>query len=166
MINSAMIAIRRAGPADHDEIWNIILAVISTGDSYVFSPDSSKEKMLDFWCGEDKNTYVALIDNKITGTFFIKDNQPDLGSHIANAGYMTSPAAVGKGIGTAMGRFSIAEALRLGYKAMQFNFVVKTNETAISLWKKLGFEIIGEIPEAFNHLQLGLTNAYVMYRKL
>jgi ribosomal protein S18 acetylase RimI-like enzyme len=161
-----MIEIRKASSSDHDETWNIIRAVISLGDTYVFAPGSSKEKMLGIWFGEDRLTYVALIDNKIVGTFFIKENQPDLGSHVANAGYMTSPTAVGKGIGKAMATFSIKEAERLGYKSMQFNIVVKSNENAISLWKKLGFEIIGEIPDAFNHHQNGLTNAYIMYRKV
>lgn len=161
-----MIKVRKAILGDYDEIWNIIKEVISTADTYVFAPDSSKEKMLRFWCGEDKYTYVALIDNEIVGTFFIKSNQPDLGSHIANAGYMTSPIASGRGIGKEMAQFSIVEAKRLGYKAMQFNIVIKSNERAISLWKKLGFEIIGEIPEAFNHKQHGLTNAYIMYLKL
>ncbi|HEY2584068.1 MAG TPA: N-acetyltransferase [Mucilaginibacter sp.] len=161
-----MIEIRKAISSDHDEIWDIIREVISTGDTYVFSPDSSKEKMLTFWCKGDKNTYVALINNKIVGTFFIKSNQPDLGSHIANAGYMTLPSALGKGIGTEMGMFSLREAKRLGYKAMQFNIVIKSNERAIALWKKLGFEIIGEIPDAFNSTQNGLINAYIMYRKL
>ena len=160
------IEIRHAKFDDHDEIWNIIKEVISSGDTYVFAPDSSKEKMLSYWCAEDKYTYVASIDCVIVGTFFLKNNQPDLGSHIANAGYMTSSAAFGKGVGSEMGKFSIAEAKRLGYKAMQFNIVVKSNERAVSLWKKLGFEIIGEIPDAFNHLQNGLTNAYIMYRKL
>jgi ribosomal protein S18 acetylase RimI-like enzyme len=100
------------------------------------------------------------------GTFFIKDNQPDLGSHIANAGYMTAPGTFGKGIGRAMGEFSILEAARLGYKAMQFNIVIKSNERAVALWKSMDFEIIGEIPDAFNHQQNGLTNAYIMYRKI
>jgi ribosomal protein S18 acetylase RimI-like enzyme len=161
-----MIKIRKTISTDHQDIWNIINEVISTGDTYVFAPGSSKEKMLDFWCGADKQTYVAIIDGKIVGTFFIKDNQPDLGSHIANAGYMTMPAAFGKGIGKTMGEFSIAEARHLGYKAMQFNIVVKSNEAAVSLWEKLGFKIIGEIPDAFDHKQNGLTNAYIMYRKI
>ena len=96
----------------------------------------------------------------------LKDNQPDLGAHIANAGYMVSPEAKGKRVGRTMAEFSLKEAKRLGYQAMQFNFVVKSNEVAVKLWLNLGFEIIGEIPEAFNHAEKGLTNALIMYRKL
>ena len=161
-----MLIIRKATPADYDPIWAIIQQVISTGDTYVFDPSSSREKMLDYWCAPEKHTYVAVLDGTILGTFVLKDNQPDLGSHIANAGYMTSPDAGGKGIGKAMCEFSLEEAKRLGYRAMQFNVVIKTNELAVKLWQKMGFDIIGEIPEAFNHQQYGLTNAYIMYRKL
>lgn len=161
-----MIEIRKAAEKDAPHVWEIIEAVISEGDTYVFAPDSSREKMLAYWFAEDKQTYVALLENRIVGTFFLKANQPDLGSHIANAGYMTAPEARGKRIGKMMAEFSIDEAGRLGYHAMQFNFVVKSNEAAVRLWLKLGFEIIGEIPEAFNHSENGLTNAYVMYRKL
>jgi len=157
---------RQAIPADHGQIWNIIRQVIAGGDTYVFSPDSSKEKMLEYWCGKDKHTYVATINDRVVGTFMIKDNQPDLGAHIANASYMTLPAATGQGIGRAMGEFSLTEARQLGYKAMQFNIVVASNQRAVRLWEKLGFKIIGEIPEAFDHKQYGLTNAFIMYRKL
>ena len=161
-----MIKMRQAIPADHGQIWNIIRQVIAGGDTYVFSPDSSKEKMLEYWCGKDKHTYVATINDRVVGTFMIKDNQPDLGAHIANASYMTLPAATGQGIGKAMGEFSLTEARQLGYKAMQFNIVVASNQRAVRLWEKLGFKIIGEIPEAFDHKQYGLTNAFIMYRKL
>lgn len=161
-----MIEIRKALLSDQDSIWSIIKEVISSGDTYVFSPDSTREKMLDYWCGADKHTYVATIDQEVLGTFVIKDNQIDLGAHIANAGYMTSPKAFGRGIGKKMGEFSIIEAKRIGYLAMQFNLVIKSNSRAVSLWEKIGFKIIGEIPEAFNHQQQGLTNAYIMYRKL
>jgi ribosomal protein S18 acetylase RimI-like enzyme len=161
-----VIEIRKAISTDADKIWIIIKEVIATGDTYVFDPDSSREKMLAYWCGRDKQTYVALFDSEIVGTFVIKDNQPDLGAHIANASYMTSPPASGRGIGKSMGEFSLKEAKRLGYKAMQFNIVVKSNDRAVRLWKKLGFNIIGEIPEAFNHRKDGLVNAYIMYRKL
>ena len=161
-----MTVIRKAITEDHEQIWEIIRQVIAKGDTYVFDPSSPKEKMLDYWCGEGKHTYVATIAGKVAGTFVLKDNQPDLGKHIVNAGYMVAPDAAGLGIGKAMGEFSIEEAKLLGYKAMQFNFVIKSNERAVRLWEKLGFKIIGEIPEAFDHQQLGLTNAYIMYRKL
>ena len=171
-----MITIREYVEEDKEQIWEIIKSVISGGDTYVFAPDSPKEKMLAFWCSADKKTYVALLsepfavgdgfNEKVIGTFFLKENQPDLGSHIINAGYMVAPDAQGKRIGRKMAVFSLGEAKRLGYRAMQFNFVVKTNENAVRLWQNLGFEIIGEIPEAFQHIENGLTNAYIMYRKL
>jgi ribosomal protein S18 acetylase RimI-like enzyme len=161
-----MLEIRKAVEADKARVWKIIESVIATGDTYVFSPDSSEEKMLAYWFANDKDTYVAIRENKIVGTFFLKANQPDLGSHVANAGYMVAPEAKGMRVGRAMAEFSLAEAKRLGFKAMQFNFVVKSNETAVKLWLALGFEIIGEIPEAFQHAERGLTNALIMYRKL
>lgn len=166
MSNNSEMEIRKANEADKEEVWKIIQAVISTGDTYTFAPDSPREKMLGFWFGADKETYVAVLDRQILGTFFLKSNQPDLGSHICNAGYMVSPEAKGKGIGRKMAEFSLPEAKRLGFKAMQFNFVVKSNEIAVKLWQKLGFEIIGEIPEAFEHKDLGLVNALIMYQKL
>lgn len=176
-----MITIREYNEADKEQIWEIIKPIIRKGDTYIFAPDSSRKKMLEYWCGEDKWTYVAIIsddaetrghgdgetgEQKILGTFFIKENQPDLGSHVCNAGYMVSPDAMGKGIGRQMAEFSLEEAKRLGFKAMQFNFVVKTNVGAVKLWQSLGFEIIGEIPEAFRHIEKGFVNAYIMYRKL
>lgn len=161
-----MIQIRTAEPTDRDYIWQIIHKVIARGDTYVFDPESSREQMLSYWCGEDKHTYVATIDEKLVGTFIITDNFPDLGSHVANASYMTLPSAFGKGIGRSMGEFSLNEAKRLGYRAMQFNIVAKTNDRAIRLWQKLGFEIKGVIPEAFNHRELGYVDACIMWRML
>lgn len=171
-----MLEIRKATKSDIPQVWKIIKSVISRGDSYTFASDSPREKLLGFWFAKDKETYVAVLSepeaaatgstSKIIGTFFIKANQPDLGSHICNAGYMVAPEAKGKGIGRKMAEFSLLEAKKAGYQAMQFNFVVKSNEIAVKLWLALGFEIIGEIPEAFQHQELGLTNALIMYRKL
>jgi L-amino acid N-acyltransferase YncA len=158
--------IRPATPSDADAIWEIIRQVIATGDTYLFAPDSPKDKMMAYWLGADKHAYVAEMDDQIVGTFILKDNQPDLGSHIANGSYMTLPSAFGQGIGRAMGAFSLEEARKLGYRAMQFNIVVSSNTRAVRLWQQLGFTIIGEIPEAFNHATRGLTNAYIMYQKL
>ena len=170
-----MITIREYREADKEQIWEIIKSVISTGDTYVFAPDTPREKMLAYWCGADKKTYIAVLSEppaagglseKIVGTFFLKENQPGLGSHVGNAGYMVSPEAKGKRVGRTMAEYSLEEARKLGFSAMQFNFVVKSNEVAVKLWQSVGFEIIGEIPEAFNHAKNGLTNALIMYRKL
>ncbi len=161
-----MIAIRKYREEDKEQIWKIIEYVISKGDCFTDSPDSSREQILDNWCSFEKHTFVAISEDKIVGTFYLKENQSGLGSHIANGSYMVAPEAGGKGVGRKMCEFSIEEAERLGFRAMQFNFVVKSNEKAVKLWKSLGFEIIGEIPEAFRHIENGLTNAYIMYRKL
>jgi GNAT superfamily N-acetyltransferase len=161
-----MITIRKYREEDKERIWEIIKFVISTGDSYIYAPDSAREDLLADWCSAEKHTYVAVSENTILATFYIKPNQTGLGSHVANGSYMVAPEARGTGVGRKIGEFSIAEAKRLGFAAMQFNFVVKSNEKAVKLWQSLGFEIIGEIPEAFRHLENGLTNAYIMYRKL
>lgn len=160
------VHIRPATHEDRDSIWAIIQPVIQAGNTYTFDPESSREDMLGYWCARDKHTYVAEYDGRITGTFILKDNQPGLGNHVANASYMTHPEAEGQGIGTKMAMFSINEARRLGYQAIQFNIVIKTNTRAIGLWKKLGFIVIGEIPKAFRHPEFGLTNALIMWREL
>ena len=96
---TSSIQIRKAELSDYDAIWNIIEQVIAGGDTYVFAPDSDRTTMLDYWCGSDKQTYLAEIEHEVVGTFIIKDNFPGLGSHVANASYMTKPGAFGKGIG-------------------------------------------------------------------
>jgi len=161
-----MIEIRAAADSDKPAIWQIIKSVISTGDTYVFDPETPEDEMLDYWFAPEKHVYVAEEGGVIVGTFWLKPNYPGLGSHVCNAAYMVSPNAFGKGIGRRMAEFSLDEARRLGFTAMQFNFVVSSNTAAVKLWKSIGMEIVGEIPDAFDHRELGLTNAYVMYRKL
>ncbi len=158
--------IRTALEEDKPAIWQIIKAVIAGGDTYVFPPDASEEEMMSFWFSPEKFNYVAVLDGRVAGTFWLKANQPGLGSHVGNAAYMVSPDATGKGVGKRMAEYSLEEAKRLGFTAMQFNFVVKSNTVAVNLWKSVGFEIIGEIPDAIRHSKNGLTNAYIMYRKL
>lgn len=109
---------------------------------------------------------MAVIGDEVVGSYFIRPNQPDRGSHIANAGYAVSVNHPGKGIGRLMGEHSLQEAKRFGFTGMQFNFVIKSNTQAVALWQKLGFTIIGEIPSAFNHKVNGMTNAYIMFKHL
>jgi GNAT superfamily N-acetyltransferase len=132
----------------------------------VFSPDSSEQEMMEYWMGTDKSTFVAEMDGKIVGTFYLKPNQPGLGNHVCNAGFMVDEKESGKGIGRQMGLFALAEAKKGGYLAMQFNFVISTNQAAVKLWLSLGFNIIGEIPEAYRHPEKRLVGVYVMYRRV
>ena len=161
-----MVDIRTATESDKRDIWKIIEAVISTGDSYVFDPETPKREMIAYWFSPQKHVYVAKQDGRVVGTFWIKANQPGLGSHVCNAAYMVAPDAAGQGVGRRMAEFSFDEARRLGFTAMQFNFVVKSNTAAVRLWESIGMEIIGEIPDAFDHRRNGMTNALIMYRKL
>jgi L-amino acid N-acyltransferase YncA len=160
-----MINIRTAQESDRSAVWQIIKEVIAGGDTYVFSPDSAEDEMLDYWFAAEKHTYVAELDGLIVATFWIKANQPGLGSHVANAAYMVSSHVRGMGIGKQIALWSLDEARRLGFLSMQFNFVVRTNP-AVKLWKNIGFEIVGEIPDAFDTGDNGFTNALVMYRRL
>ena len=111
-------------------------------------------------------TYLALSDGIVAGTYYIRPNQPELGSHVCNAGYMVSSSARGQGLGRALCAHSLQEAVRLGFKAMQYNLVVVTNRYAIKLWQDMGFEIVGTLPRAFNHKEMGLVDAHIMYRLL
>src|SRR5262249_32730488 len=160
------LQIRRARKIDRDAIWQIFRAVVARGDTYVFDPHISRTRALGYWFDQRRRCYVALSDEGIVGTYVLNANQAGLGSHVANAGFMVAPSAQGRGIGRAMGEHCLREAERLGFRAMQFNFVVSTNETALRLWKDLGFRIVGRLPGAFHHAHEGFVDVYVMYRRL
>jgi len=161
-----MIKIRKAEETDFDDIWRIFQQVVQRGDTYTFDPETTREQAHSIWMSSAQTTNVACINGKVVGTYILKSNQPGLGAHVANAGYMVSIEARGKGVGRAMCEHSLAEARRMGFHAMQFNMVVSTNESAVALWKEFGFSIVGTLPKAYRHRELGLVDAYVMHRFL
>jgi ribosomal protein S18 acetylase RimI-like enzyme len=158
--------IRAATTNDLDGIWEIFEKVIQSGDTYAFDPNTPQEDLSKLWFAPTMNVYVAEEDHKILGTYFIKPNQVGLGAHIANCGYMVHPETRGKGLGKQLCEHSLRIAKEMGYKGIQFNFVVSTNTTAVKLWEKSGFSIIGTIPNGFNHRQLGYVDAYIMFREI
>ena len=161
-----MITIRPAEDADFDAIWRIFHEVVQRGDTYTYEPETTRDQAHSIWMSDEHSTYVACQDDQILGTYILKPNQPGLGSHVANAGYMVTLDGRGKGVGRAMCEHSLQVARRMGFSAMQFNMVVSTNEPAVALWKKLGFSIVGTLPRSFRHKELGLVDAYVMHRFL
>lgn len=159
-------AIRSARASDHDAIWNIFRAVVATGDTWSFEPAIGRDEALAYWFAPTNRCFVAEMDGNVVGTYILKPNHSGRGSHVANAGFMVAPDARGSGIGRGMGEHALREACRLGFRAMQFNFVVSTNEPAVRLWQALGFHIVGTLPGAFRHAQKGFVDAYVMFRSL
>jgi L-amino acid N-acyltransferase YncA len=166
MSDPSAVTIRRAAEADFDSMWPIFRDVIASGDTYVFAPHTPREDALAYWFGPGVTSYVALVDGRVAGMYKIVQNQPGLGSHVANASFMVAPSCGGRGIGRRLGVHCLVEARRCGFRAMQFNFVVSTNVAALALWKSLGFAIVGTLPQAFRHRELGYVDAHVMYRSL
>ena len=158
--------IRVATQADSDPIWNIFHEVVSAGDTYAFDPKMSREEALAYWFRTDTQTYVAEKDGGVVGTYILRPNQLGPGSHVANAAFMVARDAEGAGVGRRMAEHCLSEARRMGFRAMQFNFVVSTNTRAIHLWKQLGLKIVGTVPGAFRHPEKGYVDVYVMFRSL
>lgn len=161
------LTIRYYQVGDWPSIWSILHDAFSAGDSYAYAPDSTETEVHTVWIESPKATYVACSsDGRILGTYILKPNQPGLGSHVCNCGYVVASAARGKGVGAAMCEHSQVEARSLGFSSMQFNFVVSTNTGAVHLWQKLGFAIVGTLPRAFQHKVHGEVDAYVMFKHL
>lgn len=155
--------VRPAGPADEDAIWAILEPVFRAGDTYTIDPGITRADALAYWFGPTHRAYLA---GEGLGTYYIRPNQGGGGSHVCNCGYVTSPAARGKGVARAMLGHSLDEARRLGFRAMQYNFVVETNARAIEIWKRAGFATVGRLPGAFRHPHEGFVDALVMYKDL
>lgn len=161
-----MLNIRLATQNDADTIWSMIRPVIRAGDTYALENKMTKDEALSYWMATDKWTFVAEEDGELLGTYYMKTNQAGGGSHVCNCGYITRENARGRGIARQMCEHSLIKAHELGFKAMQYNCVLSTNEGAVRLWKRLGFDIVGTIPKVFHHPNKGYVDAFVMYQLL
>ncbi|HTV01945.1 MAG TPA: GNAT family N-acetyltransferase [Luteitalea sp.] len=156
---------RAAVPSDHDALWAILEPVIRAGETWALPRDMRRDEALAYW-HDGKQVVVAEIEGRVVGTYFIRPNQMGGGSHVANGGYMTAAEAQGRGVARAMVADSLVRARVQGFRAMQFNFVVSSNERAVKTWQAAGFEIAARLPGAFDHATLGFVDVYVMYRTL
>jgi ribosomal protein S18 acetylase RimI-like enzyme len=158
--------IREATARDADAIWKILEPVIRAGDTYTLPADMTSEDALAYWNSPGHEVFIAEESGEILGTYYLRANQKGGGSHVANCGYITAPWASGRGIARAMCQHSLEHAKTRGFRAMQFNFVVSSNERAVRLWQSMGFETVGRLPGAFIHPTFGAVDALVMYRHL
>jgi ribosomal protein S18 acetylase RimI-like enzyme len=160
----------RADGGDDDGIWRVLEPAIRAGETYALPRDLSRADALAYWRATENEVFVAVeLDEprgEIVGTYLLRPNQRGGGAHVCNCGYMTAPWAAGRGVASAMCTHSLAYAPTRGYRAMQFNLVISTNERAVRLWQRLGFDVVGRLPAAFHHPSLGYVDALVMYRAL
>jgi len=160
------IEIRPYRPEDWEEVWEILRPVFRAAETYAVDPEIDEETARDYWTRQPLHTLVAEEAGRILGTYYLKANHPGPGSHVCNCGYIVAPEARGRGVAERMCLHSQELAEASGFRAMQFNLVVSTNAPAVHLWKKLGFEIVGRLPEAFRHPHLGFVDAFVMFKRL
>lgn len=159
--------IRPYQPQDWPAVWGILEPVFRAGETYAYGPETTETESQQIWVEVPQATLVALTpDQQMVGTYYLRPNHAELGSHVANCGYAVSAAARGRGVGTAMAEHSQQLARDLGFRAIQFNLVVATNEAAVRLWQRLGFQVVGQLPEAFRHSRYGFVDALVFYKLL
>lgn len=152
--------IREATPQDWDGIWPIFKDIVRQGTTYAYDRHTTKEQAQTLWLEQPRKTFVAEINDRIVGTYYLKTNQIGAGSHVCNCGYMVCSQVRGQGIASALCQHSQQIARQLDYLAMQFNFVASSNQNAVRLWHTQGFETVGTLPKAFNHPKLGFVDAY------
>ena len=165
--------IRRATTEDFEQMLPIFREVIEGGDAYDFEETASDQDAFDYWFGKGVTSFVAVDDDpvsanqgKVLGFYKIIQNHRGRGSHVANASFMVSHETRGQGIGRKLGEDCLRQAKEMGFKAMQFNFVISTNERAMRLWKSLGFKELCRLPGAFNHKTLGYVDAVIFFQEL
>jgi len=158
--------IREMTKPDFEAFWPVFHAIVKARETYAFDPDMSFEEGWQLWCEMPINTFVYEENGKILGSYYIKANAMGPGSHVCNCGYMVSETSRGKGIASQLCLHSQEIAVKLEFRAMQFNAVVSTNETAVRLWQNMGFQIIGTIPDAYQHGKLGYVDSHIMHKTL
>jgi len=161
-----VITLRPFVESDRAAVWRILEPIIRAGETYALPRDWDEAAVLAFWCAPGHDAFVAVEGDDVVGTYFLHANQRGGGAHVANCGYATAGWATGRGIARTMCEHSLDHARARGFRAMQFNFVVSTNDNAVHLWQRCGFAIVGRLPAAFCHPRLGDVDALVMYRAL
>jgi ribosomal protein S18 acetylase RimI-like enzyme len=161
-----MMMIRPASSSDANAIWSILEPTIRAGETYTLPLNMERQQALDYWFSPENSVFVAEEDDAIVGTYYLRANQKGGGAHVCNCGYMTAASAFGRGVAQTMCAHSLEHAKSLGFLAIQFNFVVSSNERAVHLWQKFGFETVGRLPAAFLHPRLGYVDALVMFRNI
>jgi L-amino acid N-acyltransferase YncA len=161
------VIIRQATAQDWPLIYPIYAAIMTEGKTYAFPDGQSLEEARPWWMEEPPGqTVVAMSGGEIVGSAKMGANRPGRGSHVATASFIVDPTGQGNGTGRALGEYVIDYCRKQGFASIQFNAVVETNAPAVHLWQALGFQIIGTVPDTFDHPEHGLVGLHVMFRYL
>lgn len=152
--------------SDTPHLWKIFHSIIEEGSTYAHDETTDERTFADYWFGRGGVQWGILQNGRVVGAYTLRPNQPGHGNHVATASFIIEPSQQGHGLGRELGEHALEEARRLGFRAIQFNFVVSTNQAAVKLWRSLGFEIVGVLPEAFRQKNGTYVDVYVMYRML
>ena len=158
-----VLTIRAARSDDASAIWAALEPAFRAGETYAVPRDIGRNEALDYWFAQDHEVFVADADGKVLGTYYLRANQAGGGDHVSNCGFVTAPSAQGRGVARRMLEHSLVHAKNRGFRAMQFNFVISTNERAVRTWQRYGFAIVGRLPLAYNHPTRGFVDALVMH---
>lgn len=159
--------IRAYQPTDWPAVWPIFRDTLAEGESYTYDPAWVSEEAAEVWVERPPGLTVVAVDGEqVLGTAKMGPNRPGPGRHVATASFMVAGEARGRGVGRALGEYALGWARTRGYHSMQFNAVVESNTAAVRLWKALGFEVIGTVPEAFRRPSGELVGLHVMYQRL
>ena len=159
--------IRAATDADWPRIFPFYAQVVAEGRTYAFPPDQTLEQARPWWMEQPPGrTVVAVHDDVVVGSAKYGPNRPGRGAHVATASFLVDPLHQGRGVGRALGQHVLDRCRAEGYRSIQFNAVVQTNVRAVGLWRSLGFEVVGTVPEAFDHPEDGLVGLHVMHQRL
>jgi catechol 2,3-dioxygenase-like lactoylglutathione lyase family enzyme/ribosomal protein S18 acetylase RimI-like enzyme len=161
-----MLTIRPATTDDHPAIWAMLEPAIRAGEVFALPLEMTRQAALEYWFAPAHHVFVAMFEGTVAGAYYVQPNQQGGGSHVANCGYLTAAQMQGQGVARAMCLHSLEQAKSLGFRAMQFNFVVSTNLRAVHLWQSCGFRILATLPGAFHHPKEGFVDTFVMWRDL
>jgi L-amino acid N-acyltransferase YncA len=162
------VRIRQATPEDWPAIWCFLHVIVAAGETFTYDRDVAESTARRTWLldGPGRTVVATAPDGVVLGSAKMNPNQGGPGSHVASASFMVDPAHRGRGVGRALGEYALDWARGEGYRAMQFNAVAASNTRAVALWRSLGFEVVGTIPEGFRHPTEGFVGLHVMHRRL
>lgn len=151
---------------DENALYDIFQKAVEMGDEFPYEDPSIQEFYRQFFAPQSDVYVCRSISGEVVGAFYLKSNFSGKCRHIANAGYMIKQSQRGQGLGTLLVNASLEIAKHKGFRAMQYNMVLQRNTAAVKLYSKLGFQVIGTLPQAVRNADGSYQDGYILYKSL